>query len=94
LLMHEETAAKPAGMTKTRQAIDEFTVAGPLLKSQTQLYARNLFRLGYAQAKLGELAQAQDTLNEVVGLGTPYTGPAQELLQRVMEGLQRRKKSP
>ena len=92
VLMHEETATSPAGMTKTRQAIDEFTVAGPLLKGQTQLYARNLFRLGFAQAKVGELTQAQDTLNEVISLETPYTGPAQELLQRVVEGLQRRKK--
>jgi len=94
LLMYEETAAKPAGMNKTRQAIDEFTVAGPLLKSQPQLYARNLFRLGYAQAKLGELTQAQDALNEVIGLGTAYTAPAEQVLQQVVQGLQRRKKSP
>ncbi len=94
LLMHEETAAKPAGMDKTRQAIDEFTAAGPLLKGQTQLYARNLFRLGYAQAKLGELTQAQDTLNEVIGLGTAYTGSAEQVLQQVVQGLERRKKSP
>jgi tetratricopeptide (TPR) repeat protein len=92
VLMYEETATAPAGMSKTRQAIDEFTVANPLLKGQPQLYARNLFRLGFAQAKVGELTQAQDTLNEVISLGTPYTGPAQELLQRVAEGLQRRKK--
>ena len=91
VLMHEETAQSPSGMSKTRQAVKEFLAAGPLLKEQTQLYARNLFRLGYAYAKLGELVPARDALNEVVSLQTPYTPPAQELLGKVGAAMQRRK---
>lgn len=91
VLLFQETAQKPAGMTKTRQAIEHFHKASPLLKIEPQLYARNLFRLGYAQAKVGDLAEAQETLNEVISLGTPYTAQAQDTLNRVVEGLQRRK---
>lgn len=91
VLMYEETAQSPAGMSKTRQAVKEFQAAGPLLQEQTQLYARNLFRLGYAFAKLGELVPARDALNEVISLQTPYTPPAQELLGKVGAALQRRK---
>lgn len=92
VLMHQETATAPTEMTRTRQAIDEFTKASPLLKAQTPLYARNLFRLGFAYAKVGELTLAQTFLNEVITLGTPYTEPAQQVLERVRAGLQRRKR--
>jgi tetratricopeptide (TPR) repeat protein len=90
VLLHQETAQRPAGMTKTRQAIEHFQKASPLLKAEKQLYARNLFRLGFAQAKVGDLAEAKAALTEVISLGTPYTAPAQETLNRVEEGLQRR----
>jgi tetratricopeptide (TPR) repeat protein len=91
VLMHQETATTPKAMTKTRQAMDHFLKANPLLKPEPQLYARNLFRLGFAQAKVGDLQQAQATLNEVISLNTPYNGPAQDLLNRVNEGLQRKR---
>ena len=91
LLMHEETAQAPAGMSKTRQAAKEFETAGPMLKQHTQIYARNLFRLGFAYAKLGELVPARDALNEVISLQTPYTPHAQELLGKVGAALQRKK---
>ncbi|MGH9804701.1 MAG: tetratricopeptide repeat protein [Candidatus Acidiferrales bacterium] len=90
VLMHEETAQKPAGMSKTRQAVEEFLAAKPLLKEQAQIYARNLFRLGFAYAKLGELVPARDALNEVIALGTPYTPHAQDLLGKVGAAMQRR----
>ena len=91
VLMHEETSQSPAGMSKTRQAVKEFQAATPLLKEQTQLYARNLFRLGFAYAKLGELVAARDALNEVIALNTAFTPPAQELLERVGQAMQRRR---
>jgi tetratricopeptide (TPR) repeat protein len=91
VLMYEETAQAPAGMNKTREAVKEFQAAGPVLKEQTQLYARNLFRLGFAYAKLGELAAARDALNELIALQTIYTPHAQELLDKVTAAMQRRK---
>jgi tetratricopeptide (TPR) repeat protein len=92
VLMHQETATTPKVMTKTHQAMDHFLKANPLLKPEPQLYARNLYRLGYAQAKVGDLQEAQATLNEVISLNTPYTTPAQNLLADVEKGLQRKKK--
>lgn len=91
VLMYQETATAPAGMSKTRQAIDHFLKASPLLKAEAQLYARNLFRLGFAQAKLGDLNDAQATLNEVIGLNTAYTPYAQDTLSKVQQALQKRK---
>lgn len=91
MLMHEETATSTAGMTKTRQAIQEFHTASPLLKSQLQLYARNLLRRGFAHAKVGELVQARDALSEVISLDTPYREAARPYLDKVLEGLARKK---
>ncbi|MFQ5694748.1 MAG: hypothetical protein ACE5HB_02035 [Terriglobia bacterium] len=89
VLMHEETAAAPEAMVTTRNAIAEFKVAGELLKNQPQLYARNLYRLGFAYAKVGELAAARDALQEVIDMGTPYSPAARILLTKVEQGMQR-----
>lgn len=90
VLMHQETATAPAGMAKTRQAIEEFRAASPLLKAETQSYARNLFRLGYAYAKLGEMVPARDALTEVMSLETPYKQVAAPILEQVQKRLSRR----
>lgn len=94
VLMLEETAQQPTAMAKTRQAAQEFKLASPLLKSQTQPYARNLYRLGYAYAKTGELGPAKTALDEVISLGTPYAAPAQDLRSRVLQALQKRQPQP
>lgn len=91
ILLHQETAGSPAGMNKTRRAAEEFRTASPLLQPQPQLYARNLFRLGFAYAKLGELVPARDTLYDVIKLQTVYSQPARDILDKVEQGLQRRK---
>ncbi len=90
ILMFEETATAPRAMSKTREAIEHFRQGNPLLKNQTQYYARNLFRLGFAQAKVGDLAEARSTLADCIALGTPYTAPAQDTLNKVEAALQRR----
>lgn len=87
VLMHEETAQAVAGMGKTRQAIEEFKAAAPLLKGETQSYARNMFRLGFAYAKIGQLPQARDALTEVMGLETPYRQVAGPVLEQVKRKL-------
>ena len=83
VLMYEETAQGVAGMNKTRQAVEEFKAASPLLKSNPYSYARNLYRLGYAYAKLGLRPQAREALTEVMSLDTPYRQVAGPLLEKV-----------
>lgn len=72
---------------KTAEAIKEFQAAVPLLKGQTVLYARNLYRLGFAYAKLGDLRQARDVLTEGAALDTPYRQPIRDLLGKVQAKL-------
>ncbi|MFQ5778063.1 MAG: hypothetical protein ACE5IP_08650 [Terriglobia bacterium] len=90
-LLHQDTAQAPAEMAKTRQAIEEFKLASPLLKAQPTSYARNLYRMAFAYAtRLGgreNMRQAERVLTELVQLGTPYAPPAQELLQKVRKAL-------
>lgn len=83
VLMYEETAQVIAAMAKTREAVEEFKVAAPLLKADTQSYARNLYRLGYAYAKLGERPRAREALREVMSLETPYRQVAAPLLEKL-----------
>lgn len=72
---------------KTSEATKEFQAAVPLLKGQTLLYVRNLYRLGFAYAKLGELRSARDVLTEGAGFDTPYRQPIRELLAKVQAKL-------
>lgn len=83
VLMYEESSAAVAGMGKTRAAVEEFKAASPLLKSNPFSYARNLYRLGYAYAKLGQRPQAREVLSEVMTLDTPYRQVAGPLLEKV-----------
>lgn len=90
ILLHQGAQA-PGEKTKTREAIEEFKLASPLLKSQPTSYARNLYRMAFAYAtRLGgreNMQQAERVLTELVQLGTPYAPPAQELLQKVRKAL-------
>lgn len=82
ILMHQE---------KTPEAIAKFTEAEPLLAAAPVARARNLFRLGYAYAKLGRLDPARRYLMQVVALESPYKAAAQDVLNKVE---QRRPKRP
>lgn len=81
VLLHEEN---------TEEALGELRAASPALKGEKQLYARNLYRLGFAYAKLGgiqNMERAREVLNELVELGTAYAPPGRDLLQRVNQAL-------
>ncbi|HXE75223.1 MAG TPA: PEGA domain-containing protein [Candidatus Xenobia bacterium] len=75
--------ADPLNKPKLEQAIAEFKLAGPMIKSDNYSYARNQFLLGFAYAKLGEAASARAVLNEVVALDTPYRDHARDLLSKL-----------
>ncbi|MGB0033971.1 MAG: hypothetical protein WBP79_00680, partial [Candidatus Acidiferrales bacterium] len=44
------------------QAVEAFQKAGPLLKSDTVSYARNLYRLGFTLAKMQRIPEAREAL--------------------------------
>lgn len=69
--------------TQNQQAVDAFKLAGPLLKSDTFSYARNLYRLGFTLAKMQKTAEARVVLTEAVSLNTPYKARAQETLDKI-----------
>lgn len=80
---------------KTVEAIEQFRAATPLLKGEKMAYARNLYRLGFALAKIGgreNMEFARDVLTELVRLGTPYAPPAQDLLAKVNQALAGRRR--
>ena len=71
-------------------AVKEFEAASPSLQSQPFYKARNLYRWGLSLARLGgrsNLKQAQTILNEVIGLNSPFSPPAQDLLAQVNQKL-------
>jgi tetratricopeptide (TPR) repeat protein len=69
---------------KTAAAIPELKTAASLLKGQDdQSYARALYLLGFAYAKLNRVAEAKEVLNEAVKIQGPIQQPAQELLAKV-----------
>lgn len=92
VLLHEGAAQPAREKEITRRAVTEFRAASPLLKGQPQLYARNLYRLGFAHQKLGELALARDVLTEAAALESPYRPLAQDLLAKVKQALARRRR--
>ncbi len=65
------------------QAVDSFQKASPLLKSNTFLYARNLYRLGFTLAKMQRIPEARSALTEAVKLDSPYRPLAQETLDKI-----------
>jgi tetratricopeptide (TPR) repeat protein len=64
-------------------AITDLQKAGPLLKSDLPTYARNLYRLGYADAKLKKFPEAKAALSEAATYDTPTKPIALQLLQQV-----------
>jgi tetratricopeptide (TPR) repeat protein len=69
---------------KTMSAIPELRTASVLLKGQDdQQYARALYGLGFAYAKLNKLTEARDVLTEAVSIPGPLQAMSRELLTKV-----------
>jgi len=69
---------------KTAPAITELKTASVLLKGQDeQQYARALYGLGFAYAKLNKLTEAREVLNEVAKIQGPFQAMSQDLLTKV-----------
>jgi len=67
----------------TKEAIEKFREAEPLLVTSPVDHARNLYWLGFAYAKLGRLDSARRYLQEAVAIESPYQAAARELLDKV-----------
>lgn len=68
---------------KTLPAIAELKTAAAELKGHPDSYPTALYRLGFAYAKTGKLAEAKAVLSEAAAIQGPYQQPAQELLAKV-----------
>ncbi len=68
---------------RNQPAVDAFKQASPLLKSNTVLYARNLYRLGFTLAKMQRIPEARTVLTEAVAIDSPYKSKAQETLSKI-----------
>ena len=68
---------------RNQPAVDAFKQASPLLKSNTVLYARNLYRLGFTLAKMQRIPEARTVLTEAVSINSPYKSRAQETLNKI-----------
>lgn len=69
---------------KTGPAIAELKIAATLLKGQDeQQYARALYGLGFAYAKLNKLTEAREVLTEVAKMQGPFQAMSQDLLTKV-----------
>jgi tetratricopeptide (TPR) repeat protein len=71
---------------KNLPAIAELKTATGDLKGQGDAYSAALYRLGFAYAKTGKLAEAKATLTELAAIQGPYQGPARDLLAKVQAG--------
>ena len=76
---------------KTPAAITELKSATELLKDDPGSCQMALYRLGYAYAKLGRLAEARTALGEAEQIEGPYKQPAKDLLVKVNSVKPRRK---
>lgn len=69
---------------KTASAITELKIASALLKGQDdQQYARAMYGLGFAYAKLNKLTEAREVLTEVAKMPGPLQAMSQDLLAKV-----------
>jgi tetratricopeptide (TPR) repeat protein len=69
---------------KTGPAITELKTASVLLKGQDEpQYARALYGLGFAYAKLNKLTEAREVLTEVAKIQGPFQAMSQDLLTKV-----------
>src|SRR5262249_5133608 len=71
---------------KTAPAIAELKTACDSLKDQPDSYPAVLYRLGFAYAKTGKLADAKTVLTELVAIQGPYQQPGRDLLAKVQAG--------
>jgi len=74
---------------KNLPAITELKAATVELKGQGDAYSLALFRLGFAYAKTGKLADAKVALSELVKIEGPYQPMAKDLLAKVEAGAAR-----
>jgi tetratricopeptide (TPR) repeat protein len=74
---------------KNLPAITEFKAATGELKGQGDAYSLALYRLGFAYAKTGKLAEAKVVLSELVKIEGPYQPMAKDLLAKVEAGAAR-----
>ena len=69
---------------KTASAITELKIASALLKGQDdQQYARAMYGLGFAYAKLNKLTEAREVLTDVSKMPGPLQSMSQDLLTKV-----------
>ena len=69
---------------KTASSIPELKTAAGLLKGQDeQQYARALYGLGFAYAKLNKLTEGREVLTEAVKISGPLQAMSQDLLTKV-----------
>jgi len=68
---------------KTLPGIAELKTATTELKGHSDAYATAVFRLGFAYAKTGKLAEAKAALTEAASIQSPYQNAARELLGKV-----------
>jgi tetratricopeptide (TPR) repeat protein len=61
-------------------AVENLLKAAPLLKTNTMMYARNQYRLGFAYLNLKKNAEATKAFTEAASVDSPYKGPAQQKL--------------
>ncbi|HMF91424.1 MAG TPA: hypothetical protein VKL40_12335 [Candidatus Angelobacter sp.] len=71
---------------KNLPAIAELKTACDQLKGQAEAYPLALYRLGFAYAKTGKLADAKVVLTELVAIEGPYQQPGRDLLAKVQAG--------
>jgi predicted TPR repeat methyltransferase len=62
-------------------AVESFSKAAPLLKSNAAVYARNQYRLGFAYLNVKNAAGAKQAFTDAASVDSPYKGPAQEKLK-------------
>jgi len=67
-------------------AVSAFQKASPLLKGDLNSYARNLYRLGYAYARLQKIPEARAALTEAASYDTPYKADALKTLSELGNG--------
>jgi hypothetical protein len=69
------------GVASDPVAVDSLTNAAPLLKSNSAVYARNQYRLGFAYLNLRKTADAKQAFTGAASVDSPYKGPAQDKLK-------------
>lgn len=76
------------------KAVDNFRAAGPLLKSNAEMYARNQYRLAFALLNLRKTAEGRNVLEEVAATPGPYQSLAQQKLKSLGAGPHGRARKP